>query len=120
MENLLPFTDAKSMVKTYLENKSTVLKPEYLERNVLSNTITYGVEAFKNLVNNPNCSQIRMYFGMNDQLEITGIFVGVDSEGNEILIQNQANIDDNTEYALDEGLRCPPTCQNNTKSRLII
>jgi hypothetical protein len=119
MENLLPVTDAKVMVKTYLDNKSTVLKSEYLELNVLSNTITYGVDAFKNLVNNPKCAQIRMYFGMNEKLEITGIFVGVDPEGNEILIQSNTNLGGNTEYTLDEGLRCPPTCQTETKSRLI-
>ncbi len=119
MENLLPVTDAKTMVKTYLENKSTILKPEYLERNVLSNTITYGVEAFKNLVNNPKCTNIRLYFGMKQNLEITGIFVGVDPEGNEILIQNDGNLKGDTEYTLDEGIRCPPTCHPDTKSRLI-
>jgi hypothetical protein len=119
MENLLPVTDAKAMVKTYLDNKSTVLKPEYLELNVLSNTITYGVDAFKNLVNNPKCTQIRMYFGMNEKLEITGIFVGVDPDGNEILIQNEANLSTGTDYTLDEGIRCPPTCQTDTKSLLI-
>ena len=119
MENLLPVTDAKTMVKTYLENKSTILKPEYVERNILSNTITYGVEAFRSLVNTPNCSNIRMYFGMNAKLEITGIFIGVDNEGNEIFIQNDASVNGDTEYALDEGLRCPPTCQTETKSRLV-
>lgn len=107
------------MVKTYLENKSTVLKPEYLELNVLSNTITYGVDAFKNLVNNPKCAQIRMYFGMNEKLEITGIFVGVDSEGNEILIEDQSmNKLDSAGFTVDEGTRCPPTCNNIEKSVL--
>jgi hypothetical protein len=119
MENLLPVADAKFMVKTYLENKSLVLKQEYLESNVLSNTITYGVEAFKRLVNNPNCCQIRMYYGMNEKLEITGIFVGVDPDGNEILIQSDDNLVEVTEYTLDEGLRCPPTCESNSKSCLI-
>jgi hypothetical protein len=119
MENLLPVTDAKFMVKTYLENKSTVLKQEYLENNILSNTITYGVGAFKRLLDNPNCTQIRMYYGMNEKLEITSIFVGVDQEGNEILIQNDDNLVEVTEYTIDEGLRCPPTCESNSKSCLI-
>lgn len=119
MGNLLPVTDAKFMVKTYLENKSTILKQEYLENNILSNTITYGVEAFKLLLNNPNCCQIRMYYGMNEKLEITCIFVGVDPEGNEILIQSDDNLLEVTEFTIDEGLRCPPTCESDLKSCLI-
>lgn len=108
------------MVKTYLENKETILKPEYANQNVLSNTITYGVEAFKDLLTQPNCSKLRMYFGMNEKLEITAIFVGVDSMGNEILIEKKvAGISESTEYTVDEGARCPPMCNENGKSVLI-
>jgi hypothetical protein len=109
MKNLMPLSDGKLMVKTYLENKSKVLPTDL----TLPNTETYDSDAFVALLNQPDCIKIRLYYGMNEKLEICAIFVGVDSNGNEITIKGQGissivNTDD--EYVIEVSTKCPPIC----------
>lgn len=117
----MPLSDGKLMVKAYLENKSKVLPTD----STLPNTETYDSDAFVALLNQPDCVKIRLYYGMNEKLEICAIFVGVDSNGNEITIKGQgissiANTDD--EYVIEVSTKCPPACDpisNNIKKVLV-
>ena len=109
MKNLMPLTDGKLMVKTYLENKSKVFTGEY----TLPNNETYDAEAFVALLNQPDCVQVRIHYGMYENKEICAIFVGVDSKGNEIAIKNNGistNTGINDEYVIELSTRCPPNC----------
>lgn len=105
----MPLTDGKLMVKTYLENKSKVLPNEL----TLPNTETYDSDAFIALLNQPDCVKIRLYYGMNEKLEICAIFVGVDSNGNEITMKRQGisnNVNAIDEYVIEVSTKCPPIC----------
>jgi len=109
MKNLMLLSEGKSMVKTYLENKSKVLPTDL----TLPNTETYDSDAFIALLNQPDCVKVRLYYGMNEKLEICAIFVGVDTNGNEITIKgagiaNSINADD--EYVIEVSTKCPPSC----------
>ena len=110
MKNLMPLADGKVMVKTYLENKLKVFTGEF----TLPNTETYDAEAFVALLNQPDCVKIRIHYGMDNNKEICAIFVGVDSNGNEITIKGQSgssNINAEDEYVIEVSTRCPPNCQ---------
>lgn len=109
MKNLMPLSDGKLMVKTYLENKSKVLPTDL----TLPNTETYDSDAFVALLNQPDCVKIRLYYGMNEKLEICAIFVGVDSNGNEITIKGQSIssiVNTDEEYVIEVSTKCPPFC----------
>ncbi len=115
MKNLMPLSDGKLMVKTYLENKLKVLPTDL----TLPNTETYDSDAFVALLNQPDCVKVRLYYGMNEKLEICAIFVGVDSNGNEITIKgdsisNSVNAED--EYVIEVSTKCPPSCPNVNNS----
>lgn len=114
MKNLMPLSDGKLMVKTYLDNKSKVFTGEF----TLPNTETYDSEAFVTLLNQPDCVQVRIHYGMNENNVICAIFVGVDSNGNEITIKNNGNsgnIEGTEEYVIELSTKCPPNCppENN-------
>jgi hypothetical protein len=109
MKNLMPLSEGKLMVKTYLENKSKVFTGEF----TLPNTETYDAEAFVALINQPDCVKIRIHYGMDNNKEICAIFVGVDSNGNEVTIKGQSvssNINTEDEYVIEVSTRCPPIC----------
>lgn len=109
MKNLMPLSEGKLMVKTYLENKSKVLPGDL----TLPNTETFDSDAFVELLNQPDCVKIRLYYGMNEKLEICAIILGVDSNGNEITIKGKENlvgINDLDEYVIEKSTKCPPNC----------
>jgi hypothetical protein len=109
MKNLMPLADGKVMVKAYLENKSKVFTGDI----TLPNTETYDSEAFLALLNQPDCVKIRIHYGMNEENVICAIFVGVDSNGNEITIKNNgiiANKGADDEYVIELSTKCPPNC----------
>lgn len=114
MKNLVSLSDGKLMVKTYLENKSKVIPNE----STLPNTETFDSDAFVELLKQPDCVKIRLYYGMNENLEIRAIIVGVDSNGNEIYIENKGLNEANELYVIEDGQACPPYCNNENKITL--
>jgi hypothetical protein len=111
MKNLMPLSDGKLMVKNYLDNKSKVFTGEI----TLPNTETYDSEAFMALLNQPDCVKIRIHYGMSEDKVICAIFVGVDSNGNEITIKNNgfiANTGVDEEYVIELSSKCPPSCSD--------
>ncbi len=121
MKNLMPLADGKVMVKTYLENKSKVFTGDI----TLPNTETYDSEAFLALLNQPDCVKIRIHYGMNEENVICAIFVGVDSNGNEITIKGQgisSSVNADDEYVIELSTKCPPTCppENNQITKKLI
>ena len=114
MKNLMPLSEGKLMVKTYLENKSKVLPSDL----TLPNTETFDSDAFVELLNLPDCVKIRLYYGMKENLEICAIIVGVDSNGNEIYIENKGLNGIDELYVIDDGQACPPYCNVENKITL--
>jgi len=113
MKNLMPLYEGKLMVKNYLDNKSKVFTGEI----TLPNTETYDSEAFVALLKQPDCVKIRIHYGMNEDKVICAIFVGVDSNGNEITIKNNgiiANAGADDEYVIELSTKCPPICSDET------
>jgi hypothetical protein len=114
MKNLVPLSDAKLMVKTYLENKSKVIPND----STLPNTETFESEAFVALLKQPDCVKVRLYYGMKENLEICAIIVGVDSNGNEIYIENNSLNGEGDAYVIEDCQRCPIVCNVENKTKL--
>jgi hypothetical protein len=114
MKNLVPLADGKEMVKTYLENKKKVI----LNDSTLPNTETFDSDAFVELLKQPDCVKIRLYYGMKENLEICAIIVGVDSNGNEIYVENKGLNGIEETYVIEDGQKCPPYCTDENKIKL--
>lgn len=117
MKNLITLKSAKEKVKLFLNNKNKVISSEYADRNIISNSETVDAKAVRLILDQPDCQGFRLYYGMNEQLEISAIFIGVDSNGNEITIKNLDGNED--EYVLDDTAKCPPLCPPLENSKLI-
>ena len=103
MKNLMPLSDGKLMVKTYLENKSKVLPTDL----TLPNTETYDSDAFVALLNQPDCVKIRLYYSSSSS------YYSGNSNGNEITIKGQSIssiVNTDEEYVIEVSTKCPPFC----------
>jgi hypothetical protein len=109
--NLLPASRANEMIELYRENKEVILATDYKNTDVLAFSETFNAEDVKLLLSQPGCIGFRIKFGMDDKLWLHSILVGVDNNGNDILIHNPGmGLKDDEGYVVENATRCPPDC----------
>jgi hypothetical protein len=59
-----------------------------------------GREKLMQILNQPNCMGVRLYYGLNDKNENSIVAVGVDSNENDLT----------NGYIIDDTAKCPPRC----------
>jgi len=109
--NLVPVSRANEMIALYRENKETILAPDYKKTDVLAFSETFNADDVRLLLSQPGCVGFRIRYGMDDKLWLHAILVGVDANGNDIVIQNPGfGFKDDGGYVLEDSFRCPPDC----------
>lgn len=107
---------AKDMTLRYRRNRDTILKEEYQDKNLLAICETFTKESFDDFFSNDKCKGIRIYYGMNSDLLVHAIIVGVDDQNRDMLPMGsssmvKANADgDEDPPIVEEGHRCPDDC----------
>lgn len=61
--------------------------------------VVYGNDLIQQLLDNPGCVGVRMYFAQESDGSQTVVLVGVDAEGNDLL-----------NLIVENGIKCPPHC----------
>jgi len=102
----ITLSQAKEMTARFRSNSTTVLKDDYATIDIIANSETFSIDAFQSFISNPDCKGIRIYSGMDTDLKVHSILVGVDVNGEDIL----PPVDDDEIKILEEGKRCPPYC----------
>ena len=113
--HFISLAQAKQMTALYRAQKEDILEPAFRQRNILLTCETFNRSAFDSILGEGQCAGIRFYFGMNDDLQVKIIAVGVDLEGNDILPTSMdvtSPVDGNVAYIVEEGVPCPPICPN--------
>ena len=109
--NLVPVSRANEMIALYRENKETILAPNYKKTDVLAFSETFNADDVRLLLSQPGCVGFRVRYGMDDKLWLHAILVGVDANGNDIIIQNPGfGLKDDEGYVLEDSVRFPPDC----------
>ena len=109
--NLVPVSRANEMIALYRENKETILAPNYKKTDVLAFSETFNADDVRLLLSQPGCVGFRIRYGMDDKLWLHAILVGVDANGNDIIIQNPGfGLKDDEGYVVEDATRCPPDC----------
>lgn len=101
---------AKEMTANYRNNLSAMLTSEF--EGALPWCETFGVESIQAILNQTDCVQFRAYFGMKSDNSVCLIFVGVNSEGRDIvgLVKQNSGDPEPTDLIVDNGTKCPPNC----------
>jgi hypothetical protein len=115
---------AIQMTTLYRQQKENILKSEYAGTEILPISETFGRQAFDDLLAQPGCISVRIYYSMDEALKLHSIIVGVNDQNKDILpIHGTEAITENTHLTesaeeeetegviIEEAQRCPPLCE---------
>lgn len=102
MIHFITLEAAKKLTAKYRAEKQNILNPQLLGKDLLSFSETFEADSFRALLDQPGVKNVRVYFGMDDNLKVHLVTVGVNATGEEIL--NGAT------SIIEDGLQCPPIC----------
>lgn len=100
---------AIEMTTRYRENRNAVTNPIYAGKDILPLSDRLNANVFQTLLSKPGCTYIRIYYGMDENLQVRPIVVAVNEKDQDILSSN-ANLDGESDDVGDDSLRCPPQC----------
>jgi hypothetical protein len=96
------------MTALYRAQMDTILAADVKGKDILVRSETFSKEQVEKLLAKPGCTQLRIYYGMSQDLKIHALLVGVNEKGEDILGNTQ--LSNNDDSILEEAQRCPPSC----------
>jgi hypothetical protein len=103
INHLIPLITAEAMTKLLRDNRNAILSGEYQDRDILPICETFDADSIRSILDQDNCTSLRIYYGMDTNLKIHAILVGADSSGEDILTTG-------VEVIMEDSVRCPTTC----------
>lgn len=103
-DNFISLQEAKELTKRYRDNFDSIATPDFT--NSLSYSETFDAAAVKALIDQPGCVGFRVYYGMKEDKKICAIFVGVNTQDEDMLNGAESII-------VEKGKICPPYCTDN-------
>src|SRR4051794_32757071 len=104
VNHFITLDEAIQMTTAYRASKDAIVKEEYSESNLLAVCETFDRSAFDTLLSQEGCVSLRIYFGMNDDLKIHAIVVGV-NESDEDQLPGAGSF-----KIVEQAIRCPSNC----------
>jgi hypothetical protein len=117
-DHFINLPQAIEMTTRYRAKKEEILNPEYRGKNTLLLAETFDRAAFDKLLSEEGCTSIRIYFGMNVDMQVRAIFVGVNDRNEDLLPKEStltatASTDDGNTI-VEEGAPCPTICPTSS------
>lgn len=117
MSHFIDLATAIDMTRQYREQHETILREDYQGRGLLAYSETFDRSAIDALLRQRDCQKLRIYYGMDDKLQVHAILVGVDASDRDILPPSGSARSGDTDKDPDEegllvevGVRCPDQC----------
>lgn len=115
IKHAIPLRQAIEMTKKFREQKELILAPEHHGKNLLGISETFDRAAFDQLLGQSQCTQVRIYYGMDANLQVHAIVVGVDGSGNDLLPDATSTDTPPTgPIVVEDATFCPPLCGKNS------
>ncbi len=107
MSHEISQTTAQEMTAVFRSNKETILDRNYQNQGILPICETFDKTELETLLSHPECEKLRIYYGMDENLKVHAILVGVNASDEDIL-PNDPN-SENGEI-MERSTRCPVDC----------
>ena len=108
MSRFISVEKAIEMTTLFRAQKDVILADDYKGQDILVKSETFSREQAEKLLAKPGCTQLRIYYGMSQDLKMHALLVGVNANGEDILLNAQLNSDN--ESVVEDAQRCPPFC----------
>ena len=99
----ISLVQAITMTQKYRLGNETILEPVMRNMQILPFSETFNREDFDKLLSQADCEGIRLYYGMDEELKVHIIAVGVNSRNEDIAV-------DSGSVLIENSFRCPVTC----------
>lgn len=110
-KHIITLEKAVTMTSLYRQQKETILATEFKGQDILPLSETVDRAAIDTLLNHPDCTSLRIYYGMSEDNKVHAVLVGVNSEDEDLLPGAASSQESEDEPVIvDETLRCPPFC----------
>jgi hypothetical protein len=109
MNHFISLSTATAMTTRFRNNRESILKTEYQNQNLLPIAETFDKAAFEILIDKPEATALRIYYGMDENLKIHAIIVAVNQDNEDILPSSSLTATEE-EDIIDSGIRCPELC----------
>lgn len=105
MSQFISLEKAAAMTADYRQNRENILGASYKNQNILCICETFDRGVFDDVLGQPDCVGLRIYYGMSSDMQVHAIIVGVNSF-NEDMITTSRDVN----LIIEEGRRCPFDC----------
>jgi len=98
------------------QHRDRITAPDIVGKPLIPVCETYDRAAFDKLLSDSACRKIRIYYGMNDDLQLRAVIVGVNEKDEDILPASGTNSADGSKdngdggTIIEDSLVCPPVC----------
>ena len=117
MPQNISLAKAIQMTTLYRQEKENILAVPFKNQNILCKSETFDRGVFDVVLAQTGCAGLRVYYGMDEELKVHAIVVGVDSNNQDMLPPSvsgkttTASLDDDGDDGIIEtGNRCPDDC----------
>ena len=101
MSEFISVNDASKMNGDFRSIRESMLQTSYQGNDTLPICETFEREQVLAILNQTDCTGLRVYLGLNTSTQVCSVLVGVDNEDEDML---------GNEYVLERGQRCPEEC----------
>lgn len=103
----------KKLKSDYAQKKNSILKESYQATDTLPTFEIFDRASLEQILALEGCVGVRMYYGMDENMEVQLVAVGVDENGKDVQssdIKTATVLSEESIIAFSSVLRCPPYC----------
>lgn len=106
--HLINLTTAVTLTTEFRSNRNSVLQTQFQSSDILPLSETFNRNDIDLLLGQTGCAAIRIYYGMDTELQLHAVLVGVNEDNEDILPSTLLN--NGEDIIVEEGQRCPIIC----------
>lgn len=110
MSQLINLAEASAMTERHRHNREAILATQFQHKNILPICETFDRAVADRLLAQAGCTGLRIYYGMDEDLKLHAILVGVAEDGSDLLTGDDPNGPGNEDIIGENANRCPPLC----------
>jgi hypothetical protein len=111
MNHAISLPQAIEMTTAFRNQKDKILNPALAGKNILPTCETFDRAIIDTLLAQPGCVRIRIYYGLQKDLSLHAILVGVNEKDEDMLPSGDSGEGDEEGGSIaEESIPCPPTC----------